>query len=113
VGGSYLKKRFSIMIVNMRYYGLVAAVTKKAKEDIELKKGTTVANAIDILVKKYGDNFRKELYFEGFYGDTKVSTPNLFLNKSRIQWTQDYPKGLKTPLKDGDMLWMGLIIGGG
>ena len=101
------------MIVNMRYYGLVAAVTKKAKEDIELKKGTTVEKAIDILVKKYGEKFRKELYFEGFYGDTKVSTPNLFLNKSRIQWTQDYPKGLKTHLKEGDMLWMGLIIGGG
>jgi hypothetical protein len=42
-----------------------------------------------------------------------VSTPNIFLNKGRIQWEQDYPKGLKTVLKDGDMLWMGLIIGGG
>ena len=101
------------MIVNMRYYGLVAAATKKAQEDIELEKGTTVEDVINILINKYGEKFRKELYFEGFYGDKKVSTPNLFLNKSRIQWLQDYPKGLKTPLKDGDMLWMGLIIGGG
>ena len=101
------------MKVNMRYYGLVAAVTQKAQEDIELKKGTTVQGAIDVLVKKYGEKFRKQLFFEGSYGDTEVSTPNLFLNKARIQWEQDYPKGLKTPLKDGDMLWMGLIIGGG
>jgi len=66
-----------------------------------------------MLVKKYGKEFEKGLFFEGFYGDTKVRTPNLFLNKSRIQWVQDYPKGLKTTLKEGDMLWMGLIIGGG
>jgi len=101
------------MIINMRYYGLVAAVTKKAQEEIEIKEGTTVEGAIAYLVKKYGDKFKKELFFEGFYGDTKVNTPNLFLNKSRIQWVQDHPKGLKTPLKEGDMLWMGLIIGGG
>ena len=101
------------MIVNLRYYGLVAAITKKSQEDIELKKGTTVQGALDLLVKKYGDKFKKEVYFEAFYGDTKVNTPNLFLNKARIQWVQDYPKGLKTPLKDGDMLWLGLIIGGG
>ena len=114
MGGSYLKgERSKSMKVNMRYYGLVAAITKKSQEDIELKKGTTVEGALNVLVKRYGEKFRKELYFEGFYGDTKVSTPNLFLNKSRIQWPQDYPKGLKTPLRDGDMLWMGLIIGGG
>lgn len=101
------------MIVSMRYYGLVAAITKKAQEDIELKKGTTVEQAIAFLADRYGDKFIKEVYFEGYYGDTKVRTPNLFLNKARIQWKQDYPQGLKTPLKDGDMLWMGLIIGGG
>lgn len=101
------------MIVNMRYYGLVAAVTKKAQEDVELDEGATVQTAINVLIQMYGERFRKELFFEGSYGDTKVSTPNLFLNKSRIQWVQDYPKGLKTKLKHGDMLWMGLIIGGG
>jgi len=101
------------MLVNMRYYGLVAAATKKAQEDIEFEEGTTVEDALNTLIKKYGEKFKKELFFEGFYGDTKVKTPNLFLNKSRIQWGQDFPKGLKTPLKDGDMLWMGLIIGGG
>lgn len=101
------------MIIHLRYYGLVAAVTKKAQEEIELKGGTTVKGALDVLIKKYGEKFRKEVYFEAYYGDTKVNTPNLFLNKARIQWEQDYPKGLKTTLKDGDMLWMGLIIGGG
>ena len=101
------------MKIQLRYYGLVAAVTKKAQEEIELKAGTTVKGALDILVGKYGEKFKKEVFFEAFYGDTKVNTPNLFLNKARIQWQQDYPKGLKTTLKDGDMLWMGLIIGGG
>ena len=101
------------MKINIRYYGLVAAVTKKTQEDVEIKEGTTVEGALNLLIGKYGDKFKNELYFEAYYGDKKVSTPNLFLNKSRIQWVQDYPKGLKTPLKDGDMLWMGLIIGGG
>ena len=101
------------MKIHLRYYGLVAAVTKKAQEEIELKAGMTVQGALDVLVKQYGEKFRKEVFFEGYYGDTKVNTPNLFLNKARIQWPQDYPKGLKTTLKDGDMLWMGLIIGGG
>lgn len=113
MGGSYLKWGYKIMKVNVRYYGLVAAVTKKSQEDIELKDGTTVEGAMDVLVDKYGEKFKKELFFEGFYGDTKVKTPNLFLNKARIQWVQDYPKDVKTPMKDGDMLWMGLIIGGG
>ena len=54
------------MIINMRYYGLVAAVTKKAQDEIELKEGTTVEGAINYLVKKYGDKFKKELFFEGF-----------------------------------------------
>ncbi len=101
------------MKIILRYYGLVAAITKKAQEEIELPEGTTVEGALEFLVKKYGDKFKKEVYFEAYYGDTKVTTPNLFLNKARIQWQQDYPEGLKTTLKDGDMLWMGLIIGGG
>ena len=101
------------MKIQLRYYGLVAAVTKKAQEEIEVKNGTTVQGALDVLVKRYGDKFKREIFFEAYYGDTKVNTPNLFLNKARIQWEQDYPKGLKTILKDGDMLWMGLIIGGG
>ena len=101
------------MVINLRYYSTVAAVTKKANEDIELKEGTTVEDVIKMLVEKYGNTFEKGLFFEGFYGDKKVRTPNLFLNKSRIQWTQDYPEGLKTVLKNGDMLWMGLIVGGG
>ena len=101
------------MKIKLRYYGLVAAVTKKAQEEIELNTGTTVRGALDFLVKQYGEKFKKEVFFEAYYGDTKVNTPNLFLNKARIQWEQDYPKGLRTVLKDGDMLWMGLIIGGG
>ena len=39
------------MIINLRYYGLVAATTKKASEELELKKGTTVEAAIKILVE--------------------------------------------------------------
>jgi molybdopterin converting factor small subunit len=101
------------MLVHARYFGLVAAGAKKAQEDIELPKGTTVEKALRMLVDKYGREFEKGLFVEAAYGDTKVITANLFLNKSRIQWVQDYPMGLKTPLKDGDSLWMGLIIGGG
>jgi molybdopterin converting factor small subunit len=97
----------------MRYYGLVAAATKKAQEDIEFKKGTTVEEALKMLVEKYGKEFERGLFVESAFADNKIITPNLLLNKSRIQWAQDFPLGIKTPLKDGDVLWMGLIIGGG
>jgi len=101
------------MLVHARYFGLVAAGAKKAQEDVELSPGTTVEKALQMLVNKYGREFERGLFVEAAFGDNKVITPNLFLNKSRIQWVQDYPLGIKTPLKDGDSLWMGLIIGGG
>ena len=72
------------MKINVRYYGLVAAATKKTQEDLEIKDSATVEEALGLLIKKYGDKFKNELYFEAYYGDKKVSTPNLFLNKSRI-----------------------------
>lgn len=101
------------MLVHVRYFGLVAAGAKKAQEDIELPKGTTVEKALQMLVDKYGRDFEKGLFVEAAFGENKIITPNLFLNKSRIQWVQDFPMGMKTPLKEGDSLWMGLIIGGG
>jgi molybdopterin converting factor small subunit len=65
------------------------------------------------LIEKYGENFRRHIYAEGTLDGKPYKTPNIYLNKSRIQWVQDFPDGLKTRLKDGDILWLGLIIGGG
>jgi hypothetical protein len=72
-----------------------------------------VEAAITQLVKTYGNRFENAVYAESVVDGKTVKTPNVFLNKSRIQWVQDYPKGVRTPMKDGDMLWLGLIIGGG
>ena len=101
------------MKVSVKYFGLVAAATKKAEEALELKDNTTVEATITRLVKTYGTSFEKAVYAESVVDGKMVKTPNVFLNKSRIQWVQDYPKGVRTPVKDGDMLWLGLIIGGG
>ena len=43
----------------------------------------------------------------------KFRTPNIYLNKRRIQWVQDFPKGVQTIVGDGDEFWFGLIVGGG
>ena len=51
---------------------------KKASEDIDLEEGTTVEDAMNILLKKYGKEFEKGLFFEGFIGIRKLKPPIFF-----------------------------------
>ncbi len=96
-----------------KYFTTVQNITNKEQEEITVPAGTTVEQFLETLISTYGSKFGQHVYAEGTLDGKPYKTPNIYLNKSRIQWVQDYPDGLKTKLKDGDVLWFGLIIGGG
>ncbi len=99
--------------ITCKYFTTVLNITNKEQEEFDLPAGTTVEKFIENLIDKYGSKFGQHVYAEGTLDGKPYKTPNIYLNKSRIQWVQDYPDGLKTKLKTGDVLWFGLIIGGG
>ena len=99
--------------VTCKYFTTVVSYTKKEKEIFDLPKGTTVEKFLNDLIDKYGTKFGKNVIIEVTMEGKKYETANLFLNKKRIQWAQDFPDGMQTKLKDGDELWLGLIAGGG
>ena len=99
--------------VNCDYFTTVLGATKKDKETIEIAANMTVEKFIEFMSDKYGSEFSKNVYAEGTIRGKKFKTPNIYLNKKRIQWIQDFPDGVKTLVKDGDEFWFGLIVGGG
>ncbi len=99
--------------VTCKYFTNVLSATRKESELFEIPDGITVEAFLDIISAKYGSNFSKHVYAEGTLGGKTFKTPNIHLNKKRIQWTQDFPEGLKTKVEDGDEFWFGLIVGGG
>ena len=99
--------------VSCKYFTNVLFATKKEGEVLEILEGMTVEQFLDYMVDKYGDSFGRHVYAEGTLDGKPFKTPNIYLNKRRIQWVQDFPKGLQTIVKDGDEFWFGLIVGGG
>ncbi len=99
--------------VTCKYFVNVLGATKKEGETIEIAEGMTVEKFLDFMIDKYGENFGRHVYAEGTMDGRHFKTPNIYLNKKRIQWVQDFPDGLKTKVRDGDEFWFGLIVGGG
>jgi len=99
--------------VSCKYFVNVLGATKKDGEIVEIPNGLTVEKFLDFMSEKYGSDFSRHVYAEGTLDGTPFKTPNIYLNKKRIQWVQDFPKGVKTRVKDGDEFWFGLIVGGG
>jgi len=96
-----------------QYYSTVQAVINKKEERLRLPDGATVEDALDALVHKYGVRLEKYLYSEGWIEGRHYKTAAVYVNKRRVQWPQDFPLGTKTPLREGDLLSFGLIMGGG
>ncbi len=99
--------------ITCKYFTTALCITKKDGEIIEVEKGFNVESFFKVLEDKYGADFTKNVYAKGTLDGKKFRTPNIYLNKKRIQWVQDFPDGVKTRLKDGDEFWLGLIVGGG
>ena len=71
--------------VNVKQVGLAVGATKKTKKTLELKDKTTVDGALKIVCEKYGERFERAVYAETMVNGKSVKTPNVFLNKARIQ----------------------------
>ena len=99
--------------VTCKYFVNVLGATKKDSETVEIPAGMTVEQFLDFMIDKYGSEFAKHVYAEGTLDGKHYKTPNIYLNKKRIQWVQDFPEGVKTKVENGDEFWFGLIVGGG
>jgi len=95
------------------YYSTVYGIIKKHEETFSVPAGTTVEEVLDLLVRKYGSRLEEHLYSEGTICGTYYKTAAVYVNKKRIQWLQDFPDGIQTRVHDGDVLSLGLIMGGG
>ena len=96
-----------------KYYSTVYGIINKHEEDFDVPAGTTVEDVLDLLIRKYGARLEEHLYSEGTICGNHYKTAAVYVNKKRIQWLQDFPDGIKTKVKDGDVLSLGLIMGGG
>jgi len=96
-----------------QYYSTVYTEINKKEETFELPEGTTVEDMLNLFIAKYGARLEQYLYSEGWIDGTHYKTAAVYINKKRIQWIQDFPEGIKTKLKEGDVLSLGLIMGGG
>ena len=99
--------------ITCKYFTNVLTATKKDGETLDAPDGITVEKFLDFMSDKYGENFKRNVFAEGTIDGRPFKTPNIYLNKRRIQWVQDFPEGVKTKIKDGDEFWFGLIVGGG
>lgn len=99
--------------VACKYFVNVLGATKKDGEILDVPDGISVEQFLDFISEKYGPEFAKHVYATGTVAGEPFKTPNIYLNKRRIQWVQDFPEGVKTTVKDGDEFWFGLIVGGG
>jgi len=80
---------------NLQIFHYRSRRNQKDGETIEIPGKMTVAAFIEFMSEKYGYAFSKNVYAEGTIQGKKFKTPNIYLNKKRIQWVQDFPKGLK------------------
>ena len=101
------------MKIKVRYYNLSAEVTKKIEENIELKEGSTVNDAVNFLIEKYGFRFQQRAILTMDSMKGKVTRANVYLNGQPADYEVNYPKKMNTVLKDGDKISFGSIIGGG
>lgn len=98
--------------ISCKYFEGVHDVTHIDEEYIQVPEGATVEKLLGILSYRYGPQFDRRLYSSGEISGVPFKTPNMYLNKRRIQWKQDFPAGMKTKVHDGDEVWLGICPGG-
>ncbi len=85
--------------VTCKYFTTVFGATKKEGETIEIAAKMSVEKFIEFMSDKYGSEFSKNVYAEGTIQGKKFKTPNIYLNRKRIQWVQDFPDGAQNHCK--------------
>ena len=90
------------MQVTVNYLAILSSVTGKDMEQLELKKGTKIAELISILSQKYGPRFEDIVYMNA---SSRKYLVNFLLDNISVD--DDYE------LEDGDELKILLALGGG
>jgi len=100
------------MKLPVRYYSVITQATKKFHEVIDVKEGMTVGQIVEDLCNRYGSKFREYAIVRTEFQGKVFYTPNVYLNGKNVHFPEDHPLGLNTPIKEGDLLELGLISGG-
>jgi hypothetical protein len=99
--------------VSCKYFVNVLGATKKEGEIVEVPDGMTIEQFLDFMSERYGPDFARHVYATGTLPGEHFKTPNIYLNRGRLQGILDLPDGVKSVVRDGDEIWFGLIFGGG
>jgi hypothetical protein len=99
--------------VSCKYFVNVLGATKKEGEIVEVRDGMTIERFLDFMSDRYGPDFGRHIYTTATLSGEPFKTPNIYLNRGRLQSVQDLPDGVKSVVRDGDEIWFGLIFGGG
>jgi len=91
--------------VRVRYFTTLRELAEASKERIALKDGATLADLIEIIASKYGEEARNYLYKKG-----RIDPSIYILINGENSYTLS---GLRTKLKEGDIIAIIPPIGGG
>ncbi len=94
--------------VRVEYFGHIKSITQnKREEEVEVEEHSTMADLLNMLVKRYGEPFEKAVY-ESKSADVK---PNYIITVNGYLLNQ--LKGIETKLKNGDRVAILPIVSGG
>ncbi len=95
------------MQIKVHYISLVKSYTNKSQEEFSLNENATLAELLDQIAKRYGNQFIQEVYDP--VAKEMKSTFVTMINGVLM----DQLKGVSTPLKNGDnIILMSLMTGG-
>ena len=95
------------MKIKVRYFTTLRELAGNKEEEMEIKEGSALADLIEKIALNYGEDALNYLYAEG----TRVIDPSIqfLVNSVSVSNLQ----GLKTELKNGDVVAIIPPVGGG
>jgi MoaD family protein len=94
-----------MMKVRVKYLSRARDITKKENEELELSDNSTLRDLVDILISKYGEEFKN--YFYMGRDDRERPAPLVLVNKKLVD-------KISCEIKNGsEVVFMAAISGGG
>lgn len=90
------------MKITIIYFEPFLSLTRIREEEITLKEDTAISGLVDILARKYGEEFGK------FAGNKDTYPATVFMREGESAYL-----GRETLLKDGDRIIIAMPVGGG
>jgi len=94
------------MQINVKYFTVLSKITQKRQETISIKENSTIEDVLTILVKRYGEDFRR-------YVSSGRKTEGLQLICLLNGQDVNQFSGLKTKLHDKDTVALMPPVAGG